>query len=260
MSAPEIKFEDGAAYDQMMGVWTQFVGSHFLKWLDPEDGLRWLDVGCGTGAFTQQIIDSSMPACVDGIDPSRAQIEFAGNRSGASMARFRTGDAMALPYEDDAFDIAVMALVIFFVPQPEVSIAEMKRTVRSGGTVGTYVWDVHGGGMPPEPVFRILRALAIEHPLPPRSDVSGKEELLRLWQDAGLRDIEQQAFTVERRFDSFDSFWDITTSSASLTKIFTDIKADLLQEIRQRLHADMPLADDGSITYTAHANAIKGVV
>ena len=112
-------------------------------------------------------------ACVDGIDPSRAQIEFAGNRGGASMARFRTGDAMALPYEDDAFDVAVMALVIFFVPQPEVSIAEMKRTVRPGGTVGTYVWDVHGGGMPPEPVFRILRALAIEHPLPPRSDVSG---------------------------------------------------------------------------------------
>ena len=59
MSAPEIKFEDGAAYDRMMGVWTQFVGSHFLKWLDPADGLRWLDVGCGTGAFTQQIIDSS---------------------------------------------------------------------------------------------------------------------------------------------------------------------------------------------------------
>ena len=104
------------------------------------------------------------------------------------------------------------------------------------------------------------RALAIEHPLPPRSDVSGNEELLRLWQDAGLRDIEQQAFPVERRFDSFDSFWDITTSSASLTKIFTDIEADFLQEIRQRLHADMPVADDGSITYTAHANAIKGVV
>ena len=97
MSAPEIKFEDGAAYDQMMGVWTQFVGSHFLKWLDPADGLRWLDVGCGTGAFTQQIIDTTTPISVDGIDPSPEQVDFAGNRAGAAMARFRTGDAMASP-------------------------------------------------------------------------------------------------------------------------------------------------------------------
>ena len=95
MSAPEIKFEDGAAYDQMMGVWTQFVGSHFLKWLDPADGLRWLDVGCGTGAFTQQIIDSSRPACVDGIDPSRAQIEFAGNRAAPRWPA--SGQAMPWP-------------------------------------------------------------------------------------------------------------------------------------------------------------------
>ena len=167
---------------------------------------------------------------------------------------------MVLPYDDNAFDVAVMALVIFFVPQPEVSIAEMKRTVRPGGTVGTYVWDVHGGGMPPEPIFRVLRSLAIDHPLPPRSDVSGKAELLRLWQEAGLRDIEQQVFTVERRFESFDDFWDITTSSASLTRIFTEIKHDILQDIRQRLREDLPTADDGSITYSAHANAIKGVV
>ena len=260
MSVPEIRFDDGAAYDRMMGVWTQFVGSQFLEWLEPAKGKGWLDVGCGTGAFTQQIIDISMPVAVDGVDPSAAQIDFASKRPGASLARFRTGDAMVLPYDDNAFDVAVMALVIFFVPQPEVSIAEMKRTVRPGGTVGTYVWDVHGGGMPPEPIFRVLRSLAIDHPLPPRSDVSGKAELLRLWQEAGLRDIEQQVFTVERRFESFDDFWDITTSSASLTRIFTEIKHDILQDIRQRLREDLPTADDGSITYSAHANAIKGVV
>ena len=114
--------------------------------------------------------------------------------------------------------------------------------------------------MPPEPIFRVLRSLAIDHPLPPRSDVSGEAELLRLWQEAGLRDIEQQVFTVERRFESFDDFWDITTSSASLTRIFTEIKHDILQDIRQRLREDLPTADDGSITYSAHANAIKGVV
>ena len=260
MSLPEIRFEDGAAYDRMMGVWTQFVGSQFLAWLNPADGLRWLDVGCGTGAFTQQIIDTTTPISVDGIDPSPEQVDFASNRAGAAMARFRTGDAMSLPYDDDSFDIAAMALVIFFVPQPEVSLAEMKRVVRRGGTVATYVWDVHGGGMPPEPIFKVMRGLAIDHPLPPRADVSGQEELLRLWQEAGLRDIEQQVFTVERRFESFDDFWDITTSSASLTRIFTGMKPNVLQEIRRRLEDELPVAADGSLTYAAHANAIKGTL
>lgn len=260
MSAPVIKFEDGAAYDRMMGVWTQFVGAQFLEWLQPAAGQRWLDVGCGTGAFTQQIIDTAKPVAVDGIDPSPEQIEFASNRAGAAVARFRTGDAMALPYEDDAFDMAVMALVIFFVPQPEISVAEMKRVIRPGGTVGTYVWDVFGGGMPPEPIFRVLRSLAIEHPLPPRSDASRAEDLLNLWRNAGLHDIEQNVFTVERRFDSFDSFWDITTASASLTRIFAEMKPEILQEVRERLRAELPMADDGSITYEAHANAIKGVL
>ena len=75
-----------------------------------------------------------------------------------------------------------------------------------------------------------------------------------------MRDIEQQVFTVERRFESFDDFWDITTSSASLTRIFTGMKPNVLQEIRLRLEDELPVAADGSLTYAAHANAIKGTL
>ena len=260
MSVPTISFEDGAAYDSMMGVWTQYVGTPFLSWLNLDEGGRWLDVGCGTGAFTQQIIDSCKPATIDGIDPSSAQIEFARNRDKASPARFRIGDAMALPYGDDAFDVTTMALVIFFVPQPALSVAEMSRVTSPGGTVATYVWDVYGGGMPPEPIFEALRELDIDHPLPPRAETSRSDALLRLWQAAGLRHIEQQAFSVERRFESFDSFWNITTSSASLQGVFAGMDSKTVQKVRQRVHNGLPVADDGSITYAARANAIKGTV
>ena len=96
MSVPEIRFDDGAAYDRMMGVWTQFVGSRFLEWLEPAKGKRWLDVGCGTGAFTQQIMGISMPVAVDGVDRLQRRLT-ASKRPGASLARFRTGVPWCCP-------------------------------------------------------------------------------------------------------------------------------------------------------------------
>jgi ubiquinone/menaquinone biosynthesis C-methylase UbiE len=125
MSEPQIKFDDGAAYEQFMGVWSHAAGKVFLDWLKPATGLHWLDVGCGNGAFTQMIIEHCDPDKVAGIDPSDGQLAFARSRPHAERAEYRQGDAMALPYADQSFDAAVMALVIFFVPEPERGVAEM---------------------------------------------------------------------------------------------------------------------------------------
>lgn len=116
MDEHKIKFEDGAAYERMMGGWSRIAGITFLDWVAPGKGLRWIDVGCGNGAFTQLITERCAPAEVDGVDPSDGQISFARTRS--PNARFKQGDAMALPFGDKSFDIATMALVIFFVPEP----------------------------------------------------------------------------------------------------------------------------------------------
>jgi ubiquinone/menaquinone biosynthesis C-methylase UbiE len=67
------------------------------------------------------------------------------------VAKFRQGDAMALPFPEDRFDAAVMALVIFFVPDPAKGVAEMVRVVGPGGMVAAYAWDTMGGGFPQEP-------------------------------------------------------------------------------------------------------------
>src|SRR6186997_1923920 len=114
--APQIRFDDGAAYERYMGTWSQLAGGAFLEWLDPAPGWRWLDVGCGNGAFTELVIERSAPASVIGIDPSEAQLAFARTRPGAKRAEFHQGNAMSLPFGDDAFDAAVMPLVIVFVP------------------------------------------------------------------------------------------------------------------------------------------------
>src|SRR6476469_2178248 len=100
MTGERIVFEDGAGYEKMMGVWSRLAGEVFLDWLAPAPGQRWLDVGCGNGAFTELIVDRCAPASVEGIDPSRAQIEFARARPAGKVASFQIGDAAALRSEE----------------------------------------------------------------------------------------------------------------------------------------------------------------
>src|SRR5215468_987831 len=140
MTQQPIRFDDGAAYDRGMGVWSQLAGQVFLDWLALSSGLRWIDIGCGSGAFTELLAQRYAPAEIHGIDPSEAQFAFARARPALRKATFLRGDAMALPFETDRFDAAVMALVLFFVPDPAKGVAEMARVVRPGGTVSTYLW------------------------------------------------------------------------------------------------------------------------
>src|SRR5436190_6306886 len=111
MANTEIRFDDGAAYERYMGAWSQLLGSLFVAWLAAKPGLRWLDVGCGNGAFTEMLVERCEAAHVDGIDPSEAQLTYARSRPALrDTAEFRRGDAMSLPFENDTFDAAVMPL------------------------------------------------------------------------------------------------------------------------------------------------------
>src|SRR5438552_10368690 len=148
MAEQQIRFDDGAAYERMMGTWSRLAGDIFLDWLAPRPGLRWIDIGCGSGAFSELLVERCAPAEVQGIDPSEAQLGFARTRPAARLARFRQGDAMALPCPDGSFDAAVMALVIFFVPEPAKGVAEMVRVVAPGGTIAAYGWEFEGNGRP----------------------------------------------------------------------------------------------------------------
>ena len=175
--------------------------------------MNWIDIGCGSGAFTAQVAEFFSPSHLLGIDPSEAQIEFAKNRSIEQSVTFQTGDAMSLPCEDNSMDTATMALVLFFVPEPEHALAEMKRVVKPGGIIAAYVWDIFGGGMPLAPLHRELQKRKIEYQLPPKAEVSKLNELERLWNDADLKLTECKQIQVSRQFENFEEFWNITSSS-----------------------------------------------
>jgi len=169
MTEPQIRFDDGAAYERIMGIWSQLAGEQFLDWLAPAGSLRWIDVGCGNGAFTELIVQRCAPAGVEGVDPSQGQLAFARTRPASRIAKFTQGDAMALPFADKSFDVAVMALVIFFVPNPAKGIAEMVRAVRAGGSVAAYAWDMYGGGFPCSVKVPIVGKVSTSNPRTLRS-------------------------------------------------------------------------------------------
>jgi 2-polyprenyl-3-methyl-5-hydroxy-6-metoxy-1,4-benzoquinol methylase len=90
MSGTPNLFTDGKAYGRLMGRWSKLAGAQFLDWLDAPKGLRWIDVGCGNGAFTEALIEKTAPASVAAIDPSDGQIDYARKRPGTKMAEFRS--------------------------------------------------------------------------------------------------------------------------------------------------------------------------
>lgn len=256
----EIRFDDGDAYERYMGTWSRLAGATFLEWLSPEPRLRWLDVGCGNGAFTELLVDRCDPHFVHGIDPSEPQLTFARSRLPTHVASFQQGCAMTQPFSDDSFDAAVMPLVIFFVPEPERGVAEMARVVRPGGTVSAYAWDLAGGGLPYESLQAEMRALGIPFPSPPRPETSSQDTLQALWQGAGLEDVATRRITVERTFPDFDDYWSTILTGPTVKHTLADMSAAERQVLRDRIAAILPIAGDGSITCSGAANAIKGRV
>jgi ubiquinone/menaquinone biosynthesis C-methylase UbiE len=257
MMGRPIHFDDGAAYERVMGIWSRIAGDAFLDWLAPSPGLRWIDVGCGNGAFSEAIATRCAPLTLDGVDPSEAQLAFARRRT--RDATFQRGDAMALPFTSPSFDVAVMALVIFFVPDPAKGVAEMVRVVRPGGTAAAYAWDIMGGGYPMEPIIEEMRAIGLTPPLSPRPEVSRIEALRSLWHEAGLDEIETREIAVTRTFDDFEDFW--TSNMAAATgKALAELPAGEQAALKERVRARMPADGAGRIVGSGRANAVKGRV
>jgi ubiquinone/menaquinone biosynthesis C-methylase UbiE len=260
MAEQQIRFEDGAAYERMMGGWSRLAGDVFIDWLAPRSALRWIDIGCGSGAFSELLVERCAPAAVHGIDPSEAQLAFARARPAARVAQFPQGDAMALPFPDDSFDAAIMALVIFFVPDPAKGVAEMVRVVGRGGTVAAYAWDLTGGGHPGAPLVAEMRAMGLTPLRPPSPGASRMEALRELWTGAGLDAVETREITVRRNFADFDEFWTTNLMAPSVGPTIAALPPGDAARLKAAVHARLPADAAGRIACTGRANAVKGRV
>ena len=259
--AQETRFSDGAALEQFMGRWTRAVGAVFLEWIAPPAGARWLDIGCGTGAFTTLVLDRCAPATVVAVDPSAEQIEFAHNEPVARRADFRVADAQALPFEDGAFDVVASALAINFIPDRARGVAEMRRVSRPGGIVAGYVWDLMAEGSPISPIRFGLRQIGVEPPRSPGAEDTRLEALSSLFARAGFKDITARTFEVTVSFRDFHDFWvSSTPRSRPIGRKIAALSETDRQKVAEWARTRLRPGLDGAIGHPARANAIKARV
>lgn len=260
MNSSSIRFDDGAAYQRYMGVWSRMVGERFLDWLAPRPGLRWLDVGCGNGAFTELIVERCEPASVSGVDPSAAQLDFARKAPSLRDAEFSLGDAMALPFPADHFDVSVMPLVIFFVPDPRKCVREMVRVTCAGGWVAAYAWDMAGGGFPYDTLRSEMRAMGVDVPMPPSPEASRPEIMQEIWSQATLEDVGMQEISVTRSYESFEDYWSIAQSGPGAAGTFGTLSAEDFGRLKMRTRERLSTDSTGRVACGARAFAVKGRV
>jgi SAM-dependent methyltransferase len=262
--APTDVWESGEAYEPYVGRWSRLVAQEFLAWLAMPARARWLDVGCGTGALVQTILDHATPAEVVGIDPSSGYIAYARRTIADRRVRFEVGDARALPVAS-SYDAVVSGLVLNFVPPPDQARAarEMVRTARVGGTVASYVWDYAGEMQVMRHFWDAAVALdpaARELDEGVRFPLCHPDALTALFRVAGLNAVETRAIDVPSVFRGFDDYWSPFLGGQGPAPAYAvSLDEERRVALRERIRAGLPIEPDGSIRLIARAWAVRGV-
>ena len=249
---------DGDAYELYVGRWSRLVARHFLRWVGAGPRLRWLDVGCGTGALSAAILAQCDPVEVVGVDQSGAHVAWTAAHLDDHRARFSVADAAHLPAI--TVDVVVSGLVLNFLPDAGAAVRAMCERAPAG-TVAAYVWDYAGrmdlmrhfwdaaGSLDPAAAVDEAVRFPICHP----------DRLRALWQDAGLTDVAVEAIDVPTVFRDFDDYWAPFLGGQGVAPAYAmSLDEERRQELRERLRATVPAAEDGTVRLIARALAVRG--
>ena len=201
-----MSFTGPVAYDRFMGRYSALLSPQLANLAGVETGQRALDVGCGPGALTEELVRRLGAESVAAVDPSEPFIGAVGERYPGVDAR--TSSADDLPFDNDEFDVTLAQLVVHFMPDPLAGLAEMARVTRDGGVVVACVWD-HGGGQGPLRSFW-KAAREIDPGVDDESHLPGvrQGDLGEIFREAGLQHVEESSLTVSLQHPSFDEWWE----------------------------------------------------
>jgi ubiquinone/menaquinone biosynthesis C-methylase UbiE len=243
------------AYDRFMGRYSLLLSPQLADFAGVHAGQRALDVGCGPGALTAELVGRLGPANVAAVDPSEPFVTAARARNpGVDVRR---ASAERLPFPDGAFDAALAQLVVHFMSDPIAGLAEMARVIRRDGVVAACVWD-HAGGHGPLSVFW-QAARELDPGVRDESHLAGAREghLAELFEQAGLRQIEQTTVSSSLEHATFEAWWEPFTGGVGPAGAHVaSLDADRQAELRERCRGLLPV---GPFTLTPRAWAARGL-
>jgi SAM-dependent methyltransferase len=225
------------AYDRFMGRYSVLLSPQFADFADVRSG-RAIDVGCGPGALTGELVDRLGPTYVSAIDPSESFV--AAVRERFPGVDVRVAAAERLPFPNSAFDAALAQLVVHFMSDPVAGLREMVRVVRKDGVVAACVWD-HGSGRGPLSLFwQAARELDPEVKDESRRAGAREGHLAELFVQAGLRGVEVTALEARVYHATFEEWWEPFTlgvgpAGAYTSKLDADRRARLIERCRELL-------------------------
>lgn len=262
------RWQDGAPYERYVGRWSRVVADRFVGELGAARGIRWMDVGCGTGALTEAIVERCDPASVVGVDPSPGFLAAARARprlAGLPAVRFEEGEAQRLPAADGSADAVVSGLVLNFVPDPAAALAEFRRVTAPGGIIGSYVWD-YAEGMQFMRLFWDA-AVAVDADAAAldegrRFPLCRPDPLRELWASAlggDASSVRVWPIEIDTVFADFDDLWTpFLGGQGAAPAYLATVTDDAREAIRERVRGSAPAGADGSIALTARAWAVAG--
>jgi SAM-dependent methyltransferase len=237
-----------------MGRYSRSLAPQFADLAGVRAGQRALDVGCGPGALTTELVGRLGAGAVVAADPSEPFVEAARRRHpGVRVAPAR---AEELPFEDGAFDVALAQLVVHFMSDPVAGLAEMRRVTRDGGMVAACVWDHAGGKAPLSPFWRAVAELD-----PDAHDESGlpgarEGQLAALFASAGIEEVEDDALWLHAEHASFEEWWEpFTLGVGPAGDYVAGLDADAGAQLRERCRL---LLGDGPLKLAMRAWAARG--
>jgi SAM-dependent methyltransferase len=242
------------AYDRFMGRYSSPLSPQLATLAGVSAGQRALDVGCGPGALTSELVRRLGASHVAAVDPSEPFVAAAAARHPGVDVRRATAER--LPFADRTFDTALAQLVVHFLADPVKGIGEMRRVTRPGGVVAACVWD-HAGGTGPLGLFWRV-ASELDPDVEDESDLAGARQghLAQLFEAAGLHEVHEAMLASDLEHATFDDWWAPFTSGVGPAGAYTaGLDADRQAELRERCRAEL---GDGPFTITARAWAVRG--
>jgi ubiquinone/menaquinone biosynthesis C-methylase UbiE len=243
------------AYDTYMGRYSVLLSPQLADLAGVRSGQRALDVGCGPGALTAELVERLGPSAVAAVDPSVSFVAAAAARNPGVDVRHASAES--LPFPDRTFDATLAQLVVHFMRDPVAGLAEMARVTRHGGVVAACVWDFGGDQDPLRDFWAAAREL--EPDVIDESKLAGVREghLAELFANAGLREIEPATLTATLEHPSFDEWWaPFTRGVGPAGAYLASLAPERQAELRERCRARLPAAP---FAITARAWATRGL-